>query len=172
MPTSEQKDYIKENYLYKTHAEIAKDLGLSPVTVRVYCSKQGLKKAGKFNDSKVSFILNNANRMSLKALAAATSSNVVTICRIIKRAGIDKRRICKPKTSVQPQKWTQQLCWTCARAANTPEKGEDGKLYFICSWANKLKPVRGWTVTELCGKKYITDCPLYVADPPRKRKDY
>ena len=168
MPTSEQKDYIEENYLYKTHAEIAKDLGISPVTVRVYCSKRGLKKTGKINDSKVKFILNNANKLSLKALAGATGSNVVTVHKIIKRAGIDKKRIRKPKQA-QPQKWTQQLCWKCARAANTPEADESGRLWYICPWANKLKPVKGWTVIKVCGKEYITDCPLFKEEEaPRK----
>lgn len=172
MPTSEQIKYIEEHYLYKTHAEIAKDLGISPITVRVYCSKQGLKKTGKFNDIKVRFILNNANKLSLKALAAATGSNVVTVSRIIKHAGINKKRIRKPKKQTQPQKWAQQLCWNCARAANTPEADENGRLWYICSWADKLKPVKGWTVTEVCGKKYITDCPLFKKDEPRKIRSY
>ena len=60
-----------------------------------------------------------------------------------------------------------QLCWSCKKACG----GYD------CPWANKLKPVEGWTAKEVtlcsgikgkCDKTYrITKCPLYEKE---KRK--
>ncbi|MBP1546308.1 MAG: hypothetical protein J6A37_06890 [Oscillospiraceae bacterium] len=57
---------------------------------------------------------------------------------------------------------SQQLCWTCKKACG----GDD------CPWANRSKPVEGWTAEKRrikdAGKVmttyHITACPLYVRD--------
>jgi len=59
-----------------------------------------------------------------------------------------------------------QLCVSCQKACG----GYD------CEWANKLKPVKGWTATPTKHKEAggvltesyrITACPKYLQDPPR-----
>lgn len=59
---------------------------------------------------------------------------------------------------------SQQLCWTCRKACG----GGD------CPWADKLKPVKGWTAEPkeyrvfkhhraiISTTYHITECPLYV----------
>ena len=69
------------------------------------------------------------------------------------------------------QEWTgvrimaEQLCWSCVKACG----GSD------CPWANKLKPVEGWTAKpSIVMSNYhqintyrIIECPLYEKE---KRK--
>lgn len=56
----------------------------------------------------------------------------------------------------------QQLCWSCQRAC-----GGKG-----CPWADKLKPVKGWSAKQRTYKDgykvvvtyRISACPLYIRD--------
>jgi orotate phosphoribosyltransferase-like protein len=42
--SDEHKEFIKENYLNKTHKQIADELKISVHTVRGYCFRKGYKK--------------------------------------------------------------------------------------------------------------------------------
>lgn len=61
-----------------------------------------------------------------------------------------------------------QLCWECARCL--PGRG--------CSWADNLKPVKGWTAsrTYILGCKkmlrtyVIIKCPLFISDADYRKQ--
>lgn len=78
----------------------------------------------------------------------------------------------KKKSGAKKTKEKETLCWNCYRADHWVD--ED----VVCPWAKSGQPVEDWDATSKPVKGttdatrsfYVKDCPLFIPDPPKKRR--
>lgn len=99
--TKEQKQYIKDNYLTKTHQQIADDLGITLGVVRYTTAKLNLRKAKdrelnpQWTKEEIDFLLKNKDVYSRNALSKILNHSPSNVIKKLKELGVEKKSFSK-----------------------------------------------------------------------------
>ncbi len=142
----------------QTPKELAKIYKCSEHTICNYKCKYDVRKKtifSEFTDDELIKILSDNSAIEL-AIKYNCTKDIIYYYR--KKYGIVIAR----------ESTADSLCWKCQNSCCR------------CSWSKSFKPVQGWTATptviqgklktDIIHSYFVTDCPLFKRDKPRRKK--